>query len=194
MKGEYGLKILETLEQSAQTIGNVFFIFSLPYGTSLNKGLKLLARRQREREGRQIDREEKLRFYDLLYRLRKEGLIENINKENKKSLQITKKGAEKLENLRLRKTNEFPQKVYKIENENTFKIIIFDIPEKHRKKRGWIREVLRNLKFKMLQKSVWIGKTKLPEELIHNLKNFDLLSYVEIFEISKTGSLKQLKT
>ncbi|MCL5004496.1 MAG: hypothetical protein M1170_00945 [Patescibacteria group bacterium] len=194
MKGEYGLKILETLEQSAQTIGNVFFIFSLPYGTSLNKGLKLLARRQREREGRQIDREEKLRFYDLLYRLRKEGLIENINKENKKSLQITKKGAEKLENLRLRKTNEFPQKVYKIENENTFKIIIFDIPEKHRKKRGWIREVLRNLKFKMLQKSVWIGKTKLPEELIHNLKNFDLLPYVEIFEISKTGSLKQLKT
>ena len=188
------MKILETLEQSVQTIGDMLFIFSLPYGTSLNKGLKFLSRRQEERESRQIDREEKLRFYDLLYRLRKDGLIENINKENKKSLRITKKGAEKLENLRLRKINDSPQKVYKIENENTFKIIVFDIPEKHRKKRGWIREVLKNLKFKMLQKSVWIGKTKLPEEFMHNLKNFDLLPYVEIFEISKTGSLKQLKT
>jgi len=194
MKGEYGLKILEALEQSAQTIGDLFFAFSLPYGTSMNKALKLVTRRLEERESRRIDREEKLRFYDLLYRLRKDGLIENINKGDKKLLRITKKGAEKLENLRLRKINDSPPKIYRRENSSTFKIIVFDIPEKHRKKREWIREVLKNLKFKMLQKSVWIGKTKLPEEFIHNLKNFDLLPYVEVFEISKTGSLKKIKT
>ena len=45
----------------------------------------------------------------------------------------------------------------------------------------------------MLQKSVWIGKTILPEELLDDLERLNLLSYVEIFAITKTGTIKQLQ-
>jgi len=192
MKGENRLKILEFLEKSGHFIEDMFFIFSLPYGTSLNKGLKLLANYQEKREVYEIDRKEKLRFNDLLYRLKKDGLVEEIKKNNGHFLKITPKGKERLINLRIKKSEYLFQPKYAIKKENSVKIIIFDIPETEKRKRFWIRFALKNLDFNMLQKSVWIGKTKLPEEFIYHLRKYNLLSYVEIFEISKVGSLKQL--
>ena len=42
----------------------------------------------------------------------------------------------------------------------------------------------------MVHQSVWVGKTKIPETLILDLENLHILEYVEIFEISKNGTLK----
>ena len=71
-------------------------------------------------------------------------------------------------------------------------IVVFDVPEKERRKRDWLRSVLKRLELKMVQKSVWIGKVKIPKELLDDLFNLKLLDYVEIFEVSKSGSLRQL--
>jgi len=189
MRGEKRLRILNFLENAGYTIGDLFLIFTLPYGTSIGKGLKMVEKFYQERESREIDQEERLRFYDLLYHLRKEGLITSAKIKGKKIFQLTNKGKEKLEKLRLRKSASG----YEIKTDNLLKIIIFDIPEKQRRMRAWLREALINLEFNMLQKSVWVGKTKIPEEFIHQLKKLNLLPFVEIFEISKTGSLKQIK-
>jgi hypothetical protein len=44
----------------------------------------------------------------------------------------------------------------------------------------------------MVQKSLWLGKVKIPEEFLVDIRKLSLLDYVEIFEITKTGSLKNL--
>ena len=48
------------------------------------------------------------------------------------------------------------------------------------------------MNFRILQKSVWIGKVKIPKEFIDDLKELNMINYVEIFEISRGGSLRQV--
>jgi len=193
MKGENRLKILEFIESAAQLIDDTFFIFSLPYGTSYLRMEYLLRKRQGQPAERKASQQVKRRFDDLIYRLKKDGLVCCSKKEQKNFLGLTPKGKEILEKFRFNKTESLPAVDYKNEGDKTLKIIIFDIPEQERRKRDWLRSALKNLKFSMLQKSVWAGKMKLPQEFIKDLEKINLLAWVEIFSISKTGSLKQLK-
>ena len=68
-------------------------------------------------------------------------------------------------------------------------IIIFDIPEKDRKKRAYLRFELIALGFGLLQKSVWIGPGPLPKEFIEYMRKLRLFSYVHIFSIKKKGTI-----
>ena len=192
MKGENRLKILELIKDSGQTLGDLLFVFTLPYGTSLRKIEYLIAQKHKEKTSRKNSKEQQRRFYDLIYHLREDNLIENTNKNGKLLIKLTNKGQEVLTKLRKRQETALPAYSYASESDGVLKIVIFDIPEKERKKRLWLCAALRNLNFTMLQKSVWVGKTKLPDEFIHNLNELHMISFVEIFAISKTGSLKKL--
>ena len=88
--------------------------------------------------------------------------------------------------------NKLPTRHYGKTNQNKLVIISFDIPEKFRRKRDWLREVIRNLGYKMIHQSVWIGKTGIPKQFILDLEEMNILEYVEVFEINKRGSLKKL--
>jgi hypothetical protein len=46
------------------------------------------------------------------------------------------------------------------------------------------------LKFEQLQKSVWIGKTEIPDAFIKDLGERDILECVHIFEVRRRGTLK----
>jgi len=70
--------------------------------------------------------------------------------------------------------------------------VTFDIPEASRGKRAWIREVLKNFEFTMVQQSVWMGKIKIPRAFLDDLKNMGLLDRVVIFEVSKSGNLEKI--
>ncbi len=72
------------------------------------------------------------------------------------------------------------------------KIVLFDIPEKESAQRAWLREVLKNLKFTMLQKSVWVGNSSLPEEFMNDLRARGIDKFVEILAVTKSGTLRQL--
>ncbi|MFH0890689.1 MAG: hypothetical protein V1856_01515 [Candidatus Liptonbacteria bacterium] len=61
-------------------------------------------------------------------------------------------------------------------------IITFDIPEKHKSKRFWLREELIALGFKMLQKSVWLGRLPLPKKFVNDLKEIEIINYMKFFE------------
>jgi len=193
MRSENKLKILEFLDNSVESIGNLLFFFSLPYGTSFSRAKYLLRKEKERRERLKIADEKRRNFYTLISRLKKDGLIEKNKNKNEIFIKLTAKGKSILKILQAQKHNDLPNKRYETQEETTFKIITFDIPEKQRKKRKWLRDSLRELKFEMLQKSVWIGKTKLPEEFISDLNRAKILSYIEIFEITKSGSIKHIE-
>ena len=193
MRGETRLKLLEFIEETPAFLSDLFFILTLPHGTSINRGWHLLGQRDIKRASRKDEKDKKRRFNDLIYNLRKEELIKDFEQDDKKFIQLTPKGEKKLEGLRLKKAHSLPDTKFEKQKDEAVKIIIFDIPERERRKRAWLRLALSNLEFQMLQRSVWVGKTILPKRFIDNLSQLDLISYVEIFAINKSGSLKRLK-
>ena len=81
-----------------------------------------------------------------------------------------------------------------------YRLVIFDIPEKQRVDREWLREELYLLEYTQLQKSVFISKYPLVEDIIHNIRKRKLDGFVnyllvdEIFDYSKIGQLdKKIK-
>ena len=81
---------------------------------------------------------------------------------------ITKRGIKKLEGYRKSRRHRggIPIPIYKKEGGFGLVIVAFDIPERERKKRAWIREVLAGLGLEILQKSVWVGTKRIPQELL----------------------------
>ena len=124
--------------------------------------------------------------------MKRDDLIEENTEKNKKHFVLTEKGKNKLLNLLTKRKNKFPENAYKKESGNNLIIVAFDIPETEKRKRGWVRAALKNLDFKMIQKSVWVGKTKIPKQFLDDLLKLRLIDFVEIFEVSKSGSLKHI--
>jgi DNA-binding PadR family transcriptional regulator len=185
------LRILEFLETTTANTNDIVSLFFTDYVTSYRIARGIPLRRQRPKY-KEVDilTQEKHRLYDLLYRLKKDGLIT----KNKKGLWTdTKKGKKRRKSILSRSLAPHPTS-YTAEKTAGWKIVTFDIPEREKKKRNWLRAVLRNLGFTMLQKSVWIGKIKFPESFIHDLHKHRLLQYIEILEATKTGSLSRFKT
>ena len=132
--------------------------------------------------------EKRERLQKFLSKLKYDGLINEIKGENPK-FAISDKGRVKLAQLK----NKLPTRYYEKVAQDRSVIISFDIPEKLRGRRDWLREVIRNLGFKMIHQSVWVGKIKIPRQFILDLEEINILGYIEIFEISKMGSLKKVK-
>ena len=188
-KGEITLKVLEAIGETAINFFDLMaVIIGSRYGASHGKLDYEFRKRQVRREVEKEKQLEKQKFYDLVYRLKKQGLIQK--KENK--LKLTKLGFEKLKFLRERKKEILPDNNFSAEKGNNFCIVIFDVPEVERRKRDWLRGSLGHLGLKMVQKSVWIGKVKIPKPFLNSLFKLKMLDYVEIFEITKTGSLKHI--
>ena len=140
---------------------------------------------------KELEKKEKQKFYNLLSYLRKKGFIEKKKiKGNKVLWRLTQNGLNWLKKKKM--GNKIPIlsfKPFEKIKKDHLKIIIFDIPENDKWKRNWLRQSLKNLEFKMLQKSVWIGKSKLPEEFIFKLRDFKILSYIHIFKVKEKGTI-----
>lgn len=190
--------ILEGLEELEEgTTGDLLELFFSGYFHSYRKARQMLSaptlpnfKRHKIFKKTDFSYKEKQNFYSLLSYLQKQGIIKKNDKRGR-FWKITTKGKEKLKTLK-EKINIFPLRKYKIENENKFKIIIFDIPEKEKLKRNWLRNQLLIIGFKMLQKSVWISRNKLPKEFFEDLKELNLLQYIHIFPVDddKKGTLR----
>jgi|SRR3989338_6587603 len=157
------------------------------YGASYKKMQRSMDEIERELRRPLIDpaaRKARQRFYAMLSKLKRDGLIEKkpdgwiVTAIGKMKLAANKK--------------KLPSGEYGKEPDNLLKIIIFDIPEKQRRKRDWLRRKLLDMGFKMLQRSVWAGKVKIPPEFISDLRNIEILNYIDIFEVTKTGSLRHI--
>lgn len=201
------LKVLEAIEETTYSVADFVEDFlassksnysSLRYprmrshktlAESIRKGMQ-------EKEKLKIiklqEQKEKQRLYEVIYTMKKQGLIQKLANGGDAILKITEKGISKKRKLEKLFDKRIPRVTYLSEKGSELIIVSFDIPESARFKRDWLRSVLKNLGLRMLQKSVWIGKIKIPEELISDLRRYNLLQFVEIFSVGKTGTIKHV--
>lgn len=192
MNGKILKTILEALEEGALNQLDFFeAVLGGGYGLNVNKieyeYLKNKNKRLEEKFDLNTLKEKKVRLQKFLSKLKKDGLIKEKKGKNVE-FSISYIGKIKLNKLR----DNLPNRYYKKENHHSSIIISFDIPEKLRNKRDWLREVIKNLNFKIIHQSVWVGNIKIPQQLIIDLEQMNILEYVEIFEITKKGSLKKI--
>ncbi len=117
-----------------------------------------------------------------LSRLKRQGLIARSGKARNSRWYITDDGENWLQEII--PTEDLPP------IDGVTRMVVFDIPERERKKRDAIRAELSTCDFKQLQKSVWIGKRPLPESFIKLLGEWELKNKVHIFSINEQGTIE----
>lgn len=101
------------------------------------------------------------KYYDVFYRLRKQGYIVSEIHNNQLYVSLTPEGKKKagrfqIDALLVAKPKKWDKK---------WRIIIFDVQDKHRTKREALRGFLKRLSFHQLQKSVWIHPYNCEDEV-----------------------------
>ena len=132
--------------------------------------------------------QEKHRFQVAIHKLQKQGLIKKEKIGERMRLVITALGRKKQEHLERYGGMPAVGK-YKGEKSAETMLVIFDVPEKERYKRVWLRMALIALGFHKVQKSVWMGAVRLPKDFIYDIEKLDLAEHIHIFSVNKTGTL-----
>ncbi len=98
-------------------------------------------------------------FNNNLHRLKNKGVI---SFDSKKNVVINKKELQSyvsFKNMNVKPTGEIQV------------LVLFDIPEKKRKVRNWLRLQLKLWNFKMIQQSAWLGGRSITERIFRPLKS-----------------------
>lgn len=188
-------KILEILQMQAENAVDLFNTMTTDRSTSYRKARHSLLHGPPEFKNDWADwYRRRQAFHSLLNKLKREGLIKKEENKRNSPWSITGLGFKKLSLLKKKgKDTELVRKKYKHQRGNNVVIIAFDIPEKERKKRDWLRTALFSLGFKKLQRSVWAGRAGIPNDFFNDLKKYNMLVYVHIFAVTKRGSLSERK-
>ncbi len=67
-------------------------------------------------------------------------------------------------------------------------IIAFDIPEKNRIVRRWLRNQIKIFGYKMLQQSLWIGPGPLPSSFTKRLEDLKIRKNIKTFKITRKNN------
>ena len=91
------------------------------------------------------------------------------------------------------KKNDRKRKFYYITFHSTFEknspknlIVMYDIPYEKKKERDWFRRQLKNFDYIMIQKSVWVGPSPLPEDFLEYVKLVGLKGQLKTFKLAKS--------
>lgn len=117
-------------------------------------------------------------FYNYLFRLQQQELAEKQGS----SARITADGKKLLNRL-------LPEK------DGVWKMVIFDIPEKHKYVRTVLRAKLKQLHFKKWQNSIWISPYTMDGEIEHELEDLGKKFFVRLIkttQINLTADLEKL--
>jgi DNA-binding transcriptional regulator PaaX len=115
----------------------------------------------------------KASFAQALRRLRNKGFVEYIN-ESDIVIKLTDEG----------RILALWEKVSQLENvwDGKWRIVAFDIPQTHNLTRDLFRKRLKDLNFKMLQKSIWISKSDCTDILRNYVKDLGISKWVSVLE------------
>lgn len=111
-------------------------------------------------------------------RLRKKGLVEKVVDEDRVILRLTKSGWDWLIKHKIED---------QIEWDGIWRLVIFDIPEKHKRVRETLRRRLKGWGFNPWQKSVWASKKPLTNILRSLVEELGVGDWVLIIESSNVG-------
>lgn len=124
-------------------------------------------------------------IYRSLARLEKEQYLEISKKTNKHFFKLTPKGKNLVELIKFSLGDEKWDKKWRI--------LIFDIPEKYRKRRDFLRRKLKELGLKQLQLSVWITPYPLPKSFTWLLKEMKMDKFMRALVVEDINREEELK-
>lgn len=135
-------------------------------------------------------------FYRTLNYLKRQGLVVKKGVKRHALWVITKRGKERIQYYKRSRLDLFSASriTFAPPRGGGVTIVAFDIPEKERRKRDWLRMCLAEMDFEKLQKSVWVGKGAVDENFIHALRERDLSSSVHIFAVTQRGTINPIAT
>ncbi len=188
-------RILDCLQDGTETSFEIFRI-CFPFPLSTYEVVRQIIAGKRpeyfDQRWSEIYRDKK-RFQRLMSKLKNDGLIEKTAQGDRVLWQITQKGIRKKERAKFNLSN-LSYYLQQTGKKKTKSIIIasYDIPESLQRERKWLREVFKLLDFEMVHKSVWVGQTIIPEFILKEFSRRKILNHIQIFEISKRGTLEEL--
>lgn len=80
------------------------------------------------------------------------------------------------------------KKIFEKKWDKKYRVVIFDIPEKKKHLRNWLREELYLLKYEKLQESVFVGKFPLSRDLIEEINHKKIKKNVDYLLVEKIYS------
>ena len=123
----------------------------------------------------------------ILSRLKREGLVSYRGSSREAQWRLTRQGKAHLETMIARS----PPLPHLPPQDGIVRIVTFDVPEKQRGKRKWLRAMLIFCDYQTLHKSVYLGTRPLPQEIIHEIDDLGLSKFIHIAGIGKKGTLKK---
>jgi len=119
--------------------------------------------------------QDKQKFYNNIYYLKQNKLIELYQDEKGEFFQLTDKGREKIAQLWLDKLEIKKPKKW----DKKWRLVIFDIPEKRKVTREIFRDMLKRLGFHQVQKSVLVYPYECYREIAFLKELYNIKSYVQ---------------
>lgn len=124
-------------------------------------------------------KKDKKQFSQFVSYLKRKGYIQDYNLKLKEGIILTKEGEEKA----LRLKNRFLDK--KERKDGKWIMIMYDIPEKKKRQRFFLRRDLKQLGYKKLQNSIWVCPYDTYKETEKVIEGYLLSSYVKTFLIEE---------
>lgn len=129
-------------------------------------------------------------FYNALKRLERKHLVGVKQRGGSEGWQLTDEGEKAARRLKMKlvqaRARRWDQK---------WRLIIFDVPERIRGRRDFLRRELQSLGLHQLQKSVWAAPHPLPEEFFAIMGELDLGKHLRVVtaeRIEDDGDLKDI--
>lgn len=129
-------------------------------------------------------------IYTSINRLKNSGLIK-IDKESD-IFRLTKKG-EKEAFIAYFNAEKSSYSNKKPKWDGKWRIVLFDVPEKKRRHRDYLRNLIKSLGFRELQKSVWVSPYSIPDFLREILAEEKILFHTRMITTSSIDYDKDLK-
>ncbi|MBI5306036.1 hypothetical protein HZB04_00360 [Candidatus Wolfebacteria bacterium] len=114
----------------------------------------------------------------ILCRLQKKGLVEKNNNNQYELTLLGKKYFNKIKNIETKKWD------------GKWRMVFFDIPEKLKKERDWLRTQLCGFEYQPIQKSVFLGKFPLTKDFFQDILNKKLNNFIKIMTIGEIDDEK----
>ncbi|MDO8470170.1 MAG: CRISPR-associated endonuclease Cas2 [bacterium] len=194
VRGAKTKAILEALEGAALSVMDLgIAMLVLPCGASRGSFERVRGELVRDRELAKESSREWQRYWSMLTHLKKTGLVaETRVSGGAAKLILTKFGLERLVEFRSNLAVSYAPDRYRGEPSKKVVIVAFDVPERERRKRDWLRAVLIQLGFHKVQQSVFVGKVVIPQVLLDNVAELGLIPHIQIFSVTERGTLRSL--
>lgn len=157
-----GATMLSFLEKQGGALLSEFF-------EALEPGI--YTKRLKKASGKELRKREEKNIRTTLWRLEQKGLVS----KNKKQYHLTAYGS------RIVHVFQGGGKEW----DGKWRMVIFDIPERNRHDRNWLRGKLLSMEYKPLQRSVFIGRYPLEEETYEGLLEKRLIQFVRLMTIGE---------